>query len=58
MFSVCRPPNVTVSLEFSKYDVREDIRQNNYALQVCAVSTDVFLPVVFTIESVNGTALG
>lgn len=58
VLSVCRPPTVSVGLEYTQYEVSEDLRHDHYALQVCAVTTGALFPVNVAIEPVNGTAYG
>lgn len=56
--SVCRPPEVVVSLEFSEYNVNENIRNSNFALLACVVATDVAFQSSIVVEAINGTAQG
>jgi hypothetical protein len=56
--TVCRPPEFSVATEFSEYTVNENIRSNNFALQVCAVAVDVPFRASVSIDVVSGTAEG
>ena len=55
---VCRPPDVFIAIEFAEYSVMENIRDDNFALQVCVVAVDVPFQVPLLIEVTNGTAEG
>ncbi len=54
----CIPPSVPVSIEFPEYTISEGIRRNNFALQVCAVATDIPFTVEVKLKVINGTAQG
>lgn len=53
---VCQPPEVNVAMEFTAYSAKENIQFYNFALQVCAVATDVPFTVVVVMQVTNGTA--
>lgn len=55
---VCRLPQATIGLEFTEYTVRETIGNENLALQVCAVATDIAFPVRAEFIVYDGTARG
>ncbi len=56
--SACIPPSVPASIEFLEYTISEGIRRNNFALQVCAVVTDIPFMVEVSLDIINGTAQG
>lgn len=52
--TVCRPPGVTIGLEFAEYTWRE----NEFPyLQVCAVATNVAFSLTAELHIINGTGI-
>ena len=54
--AACRPPDAIVGFEFSEYRVQENMRSRGFALQICATSTNLHIPVQVTLEISSHTA--
>ena len=49
---------IVVTLEDTLFVVEEDIRENDFALQICAIAEEVEIPFVLTATPAQGTAEG
>ena len=57
-FPFVHSTGIIVTLEDTLFVVEEDIRENDFALQICAIAEEVEIPFVLTASPAGGTAEG